>query len=152
MVDDATGLSASVRSGFQTQSGRSRSNWRNCTIAGCCSCKSGVPTIRPRDDRSLSLNPKFLLLSSNVLRTLFPEAHTVAPHTLQTSLIELDQEFDRIQAEAQARLSDPNTPIQQLQADQNTIQFVRSAKQRLGVPRPEDRRDATGVPGGDRQC
>lgn len=150
MADDATGAAATVQTGISNTLGQ---------IPGPIGDAATSPdVIRAGQEfeqfkrgliRALSLNPRFPVAEQQRIENLVPRGAMTAPDTLRQSLVSLDQELARIEAEAMAGMNDPNSPVKQRQADAATIRSVRAARARLGVPRPEDRRDATGVPGGD---
>lgn len=88
--------------------------------------------------RALSLNPRFPVAEQQRIEDLVPRGVAIAPGTLKTALKALDGELARIEAEMTAAIADPRAPLEQRQADTQTLRGVKAARQRLGIP-GEDR-------------
>ncbi len=97
--------------------------------------------------RSLSLNPRFPVAEQQRIESLIPRGAMTSEATLRTSLQALDQEMSRIEAEVSAGMNNPQTPIEQRQADAQTLRSIRAARARLGIPQGSGG-DTTGAPEG----
>ena len=135
MVDDGTGIGATVRRGLSDTAGQ---------IPGSTGDMFRSPdTVRAQQNldlfkrdlvRALSLNPRFPVGEQKRIEDLLPVGAFTGPETLKISMQELDAEFARIEAEVAAGASNPSAPVEQRQADAQTLRFVRQARARLGVP------------------
>ena len=135
MADDATGVAASVRRGASNTLGQlPGAVGEMFTSPDAVEAGQEFELFKRDLIRSLSLNPRFPVAEMERIANLVPTGAGVASSTTKVSLESLGRELARIEAEAQASANDAKTPIEQRQADMQTLRSVRAARARLGVP------------------
>lgn len=135
MTDDATGVWAGTRSASSNTLGQLPGVLGE-TFTSDSAVEAGQEFDLFKRDlvRSLSLNPRFPVAEMQRIEDLVPRGAFTAPNTLRKALAALNTELNRIEREMTQALQDPRTPVEQRQADMQTLRGVRAAIERIGMP------------------
>ena len=140
MAPDATGIGASIANTSSNTFGQlPGSVGEAATFPDSVKAQQEFDLFKRDLIRSLSVNPRFPVAEQKRIEDLVPRGALVAPETLKAALRSLDKELRRIKSEMERSLSDPNIPIDQKNADRQTLRGVDAALTRMGVP--EDHAD-----------
>tara|TARA_R110002110_G_scaffold37601_3_gene124031 strand:- start:611 stop:1729 length:1119 start_codon:yes stop_codon:yes gene_type:complete len=135
MADDATGVVPSIKRGMSDTIGQIPGPvGRAGTFPDEVKAGASFDLFKRDLIRSLSLNPRFPVAEQQRIENLVPRGVTTAGGTLKSSLEELDRELRRIERQAAEGANNPSLHIEQRRADRQTLQAVRAARARIGVP------------------
>lgn len=135
MAEKGTGVASTIQRGLSDTAGQLPGALGDMmTFPATVEATQNLELFKRNLIQSLSLNPRFPVAEQQRIENLLPRGAMTSPDTLRTSMQALDQELARIEMMAAAGMNDPRATVDQRQADQQTLRWVREARQRMGVP------------------